>query len=381
MVKFHQMKMKEVLKEFGSGANGLTDELAQKRLKLDGPNLLQAPKKENPLVKFIKQFANFLIILLLVTAVVSLFIPDHQTDAFVIFAVVLLNAIMGFIQEFKAEKAIYALKRLSANEAMVIRNGKQRKMSAADLVKGDVVLFKPGQKIPADCRLMETQGLEVDESILTGESNPVQKYVVDNPKDVPLAERKNMIFMGTVVTQGEGNGVIVKTGMGTEIGKITKMVLEEDETETPLIKQLDKLGQALAGFAIIIGTILFFLVWYQNDFGVSKEDLVLPLLTGVSIMVAVVPEGLPVVVALTLSLGMQIMAKKNALVRRLTGVETLGCTTYICTDKTGTLDQNQNTLVVGNLVKCYHDLPFGSEWDLGKLREFLFDLVIIYTGF
>jgi len=343
MVKYHQEKLKDILNDLETSPSGLNEEKASKRLKLDGPNLLQAPKKESLIKKFIMQFANFLIILLLVTAVVCLFIPDHRTDAAVIFAVVTLNAVMGFIQEFKAEKAIYALKRLSANEATVIRGKRKRKISAADLVRGDIILFTPGQKIPADCRLMESQGLEVDESILTGESNPVVKYVMDNPKHVPLAERKNMIFMGTVITQGEGMGVLVKKGMDTEIGTITKMVLEEDETETPLVRQLDKLGQALAGFAIIIGTILFFLVWYQNGFGVTGEDLTLPLLTGVSIMVAVVPEGLPVVVALTLTLGMQMMAKKNALVRRLTGVETLGCTTYICTDKTGTLTKNEMT--------------------------------------
>lgn len=344
MSDYHQKKIKEVIKELGSGSNGLTEERVQKRLKVDGPNLLQAPKKEPIIIKFLKQFKEFLIIILLVAAVLCLFVPDHMTDAFVIFGVVLLNATMGFYQEFKAEKAIFALKRLSANEATVIRDGKKKKVSAADLVRGDVVLFQPGLKIPADCRLMEVKSLEVDESILTGESNPVQKYSMDNLKNVPLAERKNMVYMGTLVTAGEGQGIIVTKGMDTEIGKITKMVMEEDESDTPLVKQLDMLGKALAVIAVIIGVVVAVLVWWKGGFGFSLKDFVDPFLMFISILVAVVPEGLPVVTALTLTIGMQTMAKKNAIVRRLSGVETLGCTTYICTDKTGTLTKNEMTV-------------------------------------
>jgi len=351
MAKYHQQRLEDILEELGTNDDGLDNYKARKRLKLNGPNLLQAPKKENILVKFLKQFKEFLIILLLVTAVICLFIPDHKTDALVIFTVVILNAIIGFIQEYRAEKAIFALKRLSANKAIVIRNAVERKISAADLVKGDRVVLKPGIKIPADCRLLEAKSLEIDESILTGESNPLHKDINDNPKDIPLAERRNMAYMGTLVTAGKGKGIIVSKGMDTEIGKITKMVFEEDETDTPLVKQLDKFGKVLAVFAMIIGFILAVLVWVKQGMqwqftGVGDffATVGIPLLTGVSIMVAVVPEGLPVVVALTLTLGMKNMAKKKAIVRRLTGVETLGCTTYICTDKTGTLTKNQMTV-------------------------------------
>ena len=374
MKNHHQLPLKEILRNLGTSKDGLSEDKAQKRLALEGPNLLQAPKKENPILKFLKQFTNTLIIILLVTAVVCFFIPGHWTDGIVILLVVMLNGIMGYIQEFRAEKAIFALKRLSAAEANVVRGGKVKKISAADLVKGDIVTFKPGGKIPADCRLVESDSVEIDESILTGESHPITKVEVDQPKDVPLAERKNMAYMGTMVTAGEGKGVVVEVGMGTEIGQITKMVMDEEESDTPLTKQLDKLAKALAVFAMVVGGILFLMVWYKNGHPTALEwdtlnTLVPAFLMGISVMVAVIPEGLPVVVALTLTIGMQMMAKKNAIVRRLAGVETLGCTSYICTDKTGTLTKNQMTV-----KKVYYD---GRTYDVtgegynpeGKIRS------------
>ncbi len=355
MKSYHRLPLRTILQELDTNENGLSLTKVNERLELYGPNLLEAPKKVNPIIKFLKQFANLLIVILIITGIICFFIPDHFTDGIVIFLVVVLNAIIGYIQEYRAEKAIFALKRLSAQEANVIRDGKTSKVSAADLVRGDLIIISAGNKIPADCRVLSEDSLEIDESILTGESLPVSKNAKDEPKDLPLADRKNMLYMGTIVTAGEGRGIVVESGMGTEIGQITKIVMEEESVNTPLTNQLNSLGKFLALFALCIGIILFFLVWYNRSFELTFNALVDPLLTGISIMVAVIPEGLPVVVALTLTIGMQMMAKRNAIVRRLTGVETLGCTTYICTDKTGTLTKNEMTV-----KKLYQD---------GKLYE------------
>ncbi|MCU0798281.1 MAG: HAD-IC family P-type ATPase [Candidatus Thermoplasmatota archaeon] len=344
MRPFHTIPLKEVVADLGTGEEGLKEDKAGRRLRIEGPNILSSKKRENNLVRFLKQFKSSLIIILIVTAIICLFIEDHQTDGIVIFLVVFLNAIMGFVQEFRADNAVHALKRLTASEATVIRGGRKRPILAADLVTGDVIVLSPGMKVPADCRLMETQGVEIDESILTGESLPAAKCEGDVERDVPIPERTNMAYMGTTVMGGEGTAVIVATGMGTEIGKITKMVLEENEGETPLTKQLDKLGKYLAIVALIMGSLLFLISWYDHGLRLDLDEMVTPLLTGISVMVAVIPEGLPVVVALSLTIGMQFMAKKNAIIRKLTGVETLGCTSVICTDKTGTLTKNEMTV-------------------------------------
>ena len=344
MKPYHTVPLKNILQELGTGTGGLEEERAERRLRIEGPNIISSRKRENHLVRFLKQFKNSLILILIVTAVVCLLIEGHRTDGVVIFLVIFLNAMMGFVQEYRADKAVYSLKRLTASEADVIRGGRKRSILAADLVKGDVVSLTPGMKVPADCRLMVSKGLEIDESILTGETVPASKEEVDLDKDVPIPERTNMAYMGTTVVGGEGTAVVVDTGMGTEIGRITKLVLEESEEGTPLTKQLDRLGKFLAVVALVMGALLFLISWYDHGMRLDLDEMVTPLLTGISVMVAVIPEGLPVVVALTLTIGMQFMARKNAIIRKLTGVETLGSTTVICTDKTGTLTRNEMTV-------------------------------------
>ncbi len=364
MIPYHTIPLKEVVADLGSGKDGLKEDRAGRRLRIEGPNILSTKKRENHLVRFLKQFKSSLIIILFITAIICLFIEDHQTDGIVIFLVIFLNAIMGFVQEFRADKAVHALKRLTAVEATVIRDGRKRSILAADLVTGDVIVLSPGMKVPADCRLMGTGSLEVDESILTGESLPAVKMEGDLERDVPIPERTNMAYMGTTVMGGEGNAIIVATGMGTEIGKITKLVLEENKGETPLTKQLDKLGKFLAIVALVIGSLLFLISWYDHGLRLDLDDMLTPLLIGISVMVAVIPEGLPVVVALTLTIGMQFMAKKNAIIRKLTGVETLGCTSVICTDKTGTLTKNEMTarkVFMGNRVFTLTGEGYGSK--------------------
>jgi Ca2+-transporting ATPase len=342
--KPYLLRLPELYKSYETDENGLSSAEAAKRLKEDGPNLLYREKTRHPILKFLDQFYNILIIILLFTAVICFFIPDHFTDGFVILIVVFANAIIGYIQEYRAEKAIFSLKRLSASEATVNRDGKYIRISSTDLVHGDIIQLQAGNKVPADCRLTQLERMEIDESVLTGESHPSEKDVENITKDVPLAERKNMAYMGTIITQGEGSAVVVGTGMRTELGHITKLVLEEEDKPAPLQIQLDRLGRFLAVFAITVGILLFILVWAKADFRLLQEDLVEPALTSISLAVAVIPEGLPVVVALTLTLGMQIMARKNAIVRKLSSVETLGCTSIICTDKTGTLTKNEMTV-------------------------------------
>lgn len=366
--KPYLLKKTELMKALGTTETGISDMEAARRLKEDGPNILHREKRRHPILKFIDQFYNVLIIILLFTSVLCFFIPDHFTDGIVILIVVFANAIIGYIQEYRAEKAIFSLRRLSASEAEVWRSGKMKKVSSADLVHGDIVNLSPGNKVPADCRLIESIRLDINESILTGESHPAEKDTDDIQKDVPLAERKNMGYMGTIVTQGEGKAVIVATGMKTELGHITKMVMEEEEKRAPIEIQLDLLGKKLAAFAILVGIGLFFVVWYKVDFSFAQNDLVNPALTSISLAVAVIPEGLPVVVALTLTIGMQIMAKKNAIVRKLSSVETLGCTTIICTDKTGTLTKNEMTVEKIFVSGKTYDL---KKFDTLSLSEFV----------
>ncbi|UCH87902.1 MAG: HAD-IC family P-type ATPase [Thermoplasmata archaeon] len=365
--KPYLMSLPKLFKSYETTENGLTTAEALQRLKEDGPNLLYREKKRHPFLKFLDQFYNILIIILLFTAILCFFIPIHFTDGFVILIVVFANAIIGYVQEYRAEKAIFSLKRLSASIAMGNRDGELKKVSSADLVHGDIIQLSPGHKVPADCRLFDIDRLEINESVLTGESLPAEKDNELIKKDVSLAERKNMAYMGTIITRGEGNAVVVATGMKTELGHITKLVLQEEEKRAPLQIQLDRLGRFLAVFAISVGILLFILVWAKADFSFLQKDLIEPALTSISLAVAVIPEGLPVVVALTLTLGMQIMARKNAIVRKLSSVETLGCTTIICTDKTGTLTKNEMTVEKIFTSGKVHDLSNSDIFSISSL--------------
>ncbi len=320
--------------------SGLNETEVRERRQKFGKNAVKEKKRVSPAVKFLRQFANILIVILLFTAVICFFIPGHRLDGVVILVVVVINALFGFWTEYKAEKALETLKELSEPTCTVIRSGEKEEISSAELVPGDVVLLRPGMKIPADARLILGGKLEVDEAHLTGESIPVKKRAVNIRHKVPLAERVNMVYMGTTVTNGSGRAIVTSTGMRTEVGNIAGMVAEEEDKEqTHLQKRLDALGKKIGAFAVLIAASIF--VWGIMS---NPNNWLTPALTGVSLAVAVIPEGLPVVVAVTLTFGMLLMARKNAIMRRLASVETLGSTTVICTDKTGTLTRNEMTV-------------------------------------
>jgi Ca2+-transporting ATPase len=332
------MEIKEVFSSLGSTLNGLTRQEAKARLEKFGPNELIEKEKISALKIFIDQFKNFLIIILLAATVVSVFIGEWL-DAIVIFGIVVACAILGLYQEYKAEKAVEALKRIAALTARVIRAGEEVEIPSSDIVPGDVVVLRTGDKVPADCRLVEEMNLRVDEAVLTGESKPVKKSITPLEKsEIAVADRKNMLYTATVVTYGHGRGVVTSTGMNTEFGKIATMIQEVEEEETPLRKRLDVIGKWLGIFSLIICGV-------AGTIGIIKGHGVLEMfIWGVSLAVAAVPEALPAVVTGALSIGVSKMAKKNAIVRKLPAVETLGCTTVICSDKTGTLTKNEMTV-------------------------------------
>jgi Ca2+-transporting ATPase len=320
-------------------AHGLTPEEAQARLAQYGPNELAEKPRPGFLRLLLEQFNNFLIILLLLASLVSLIMGEY-VDAGAILAIVLLNAVLGVVQESKAQQALTALKKMTAPEATVIRGGRTLTVPARELVPGDIVLLETGNHVPADVRLIESVNLHVEEASLTGESVPVRKSadgVLD--RNVPLGDRYNMAFMSTTVTYGRGRGVVVATGMRTQIGMIAEMIHAVEEEPTPLQKKLDQLGRWL-GIAALILCAIVFLVGVLRGFEPLKMFI-----TAVSLAIAAVPEGLPAVVTICLALGMQRMIARHALLRRLPAVETLGSATTICSDKTGTLTQNEMMVV------------------------------------
>lgn len=334
MAEAYQESVENVFKSLGTTKKGLTPGEVKSRLEKYGFNELKVEKKISPLKIFIEQFKSFLILILIVATVVSAFIGEW-IDASVILLIVILNAIFGFFQEYKAERAMEELKKLTPLTAVVIRDGKARRIDAKELVPGDVLVLEAGDRIPADARLFESMELRVDEASLTGESTPVEKNTAQLRKDVQVTDRKNMVFMGTTAVFGRGNAIIISTGMRTEFGKIAKLIQEAEEKMTPLQEKLDKFGKFLGVFIIAICAVVAVLGILK---GLGAIDM---FITGVSLAVAAIPEGLPAVVTITLALGLQKMAKKNAIVRRLPAVETLGSTTVICSDKTGTLTKNE----------------------------------------
>jgi len=341
---WHNLSVSEVVKSLNSGIQGLTREEAERRLDQFGPNELVEKGKTPPWVLFLGQFKNFLIIILLVAAIVSAILAllgeGDIWDPILIVIIVFFAAGLGFFQEYRSEKAMEALKKMTAPTATVIRDGEEEKIPARDLVPGDIILLQTGDRIPADSRLTEAVNLKIDEAPLTGESISVGKTNEIVPGDVPVADRKNMAYMGTTVVYGRGKALVTGTGMATEFGKIASMLQEVKPPPTPLQVSLNKIGKILgiaclaicavvAGVGIIVGMfshILEAFIW------------------GVSLAVAAVPEALPAVTTICLALGVQRMVKRNALLRRLPAVETLGCTTFICSDKTGTLTQNEMTV-------------------------------------
>lgn len=329
-MKWEKKSIEETLKELNTTKNGLSSAEAQKRSQDYGLNELVEEKKDGPVKKFLMQFMDILIILLIVAAVAAYFVGD-AIDAAVILLVVILNATVGFLQENKAEKAMEKLKGLVSSEAVVIRDGKTEKIPASQLTRGDVVVVEEGDNVPADIRLIESYDLRIDESSLTGESLPVSKT---HDEEKAENERENIAYMDSDVISGRGIGAVVEIGMQTSIGKIAEMLQGED-TATPLQEKISGLGKMLGLIAVVVCVGVFIL---QLAKGVP---LVETFLTAVSLAVAAVPEGLPAILTLTLALGMQRMAKVNAVVRKLLAVETLGSCTVICTDKTGTLTLNK----------------------------------------
>ena len=329
----------EILAEFHTSPNGLSEEQAKKNLEKYGPNKLAEEKKKSLFAKFIDQFKDLMIVVLIVAAIIAAF-SGEAADCVIILAVVILNAIFGVFQESKAEDAINALKEMSTPNAHVKRNGQFVTIKSDELVPGDIVLLEAGDVVPADIRLIEAASLKIEESALTGESVPVEKQVTTlTDPETSLGDRVNMAYMNSNVTYGRGVGVVVATGMNTEVGHIAGMLANADETQTPLKASLNQLGKILTVIVLAIAVIMFVVgVFVRGD---NPLDM---LLTSISLAVAAIPEGLPAIVTIILALGTQKMAKRHALVRKLPAVETLGATDIICSDKTGTLTMNKMTV-------------------------------------
>ncbi|MBI2208544.1 cation-translocating P-type ATPase [Candidatus Woesearchaeota archaeon] len=333
----HYKKIEDIFKELQTGKEGLAEEEAEKRLQKHGYNEIKEAKKISPIRIFLSQFNSIVIYILIAALAISVFLGE-TIDAIVIGAIVIANAIIGFVQEYNAEKSIEALKKLASLKAAVIRDGKEKEIDSKLLVPGDIIKLQTGDKIPADARVIELVILETQEAALTGESLPVKKDLKVLPEKTQLADRLNMVFSGTIITHGKGKAVVTNTGMQSEIGKIAELIEEAETEPTPLQKQMNKLGRWLGVLTIVVAIIVFFSGILK---GGSMHEF---FLVAVSLAVAAIPEGLPAVVTVGLAIGVKQMIKRNALIRKLPSVETLGETTVICTDKTGTLTKNEMTV-------------------------------------
>lgn len=350
--KFYCQEIDSVFTAVSSDADGLSSAEAEKRLAENGKNRLAEGKKDSLIKRFFAQLADPMIIILLVAAAISgvLAVVENESfaDVIIILAVVLINAILGVYQESKAEKAIEALQEMSAATSRVIRDGKVVIVKSEDLVVGDIVLLEAGDAVPADGRLIENASLKIEEAALTGESVPVTKFIdiinlEENQKDVSLGDRKNMVYMGSVVVYGRGKAVITATGMNTEMGKIADALTKAEAGQTPLQIKLSQLSKILTWLVLGICVVIFGVQLIRNGFGF--DTVLHSFMVAVSLAVAAIPEGLAAVVTVVLSIGVTNMSKRNAIIRKLTAVETLGCAQIICSDKTGTLTQNKMTVV------------------------------------
>ena len=354
MKKTYAQSAEEVLRNLGVGSEGLTSAQARERLAEYGPNKLKEAEKPTLLQRFIQQLKDPMLIILMVAAAVSAVTNlmaghNEMAEVIIILAVVLLNAILGVFQESKAEAAIEALQTMTAATCKVMRDGKMVILHSDELVPGDVIMLEAGDAVPADGRIIENASLKIEEAALTGESVPVNKMlealgVIEGQDEVPLGDRKNMCYMGSTVVYGRGKAVITTTGMDTEMGKIAGALAATEEEQTPLQRKLDELGKMLSKLVLGICVFIFaFNLIMAGDF--HLEMILETFMTAVSLAVAAIPEGLATVVTVVLSVGVTNMSKRNAVIRRLTAVETLGCTQVICSDKTGTLTQNKMTVV------------------------------------
>ena len=368
---WHSSSVEEIAKNLKTNINiGLTDDEAQKRFERYGPNNLKEKKKESIFVKFIKQFNDFMIITLIIAAIISAVVSKlngeaDYIDSIIIVAIVIFNAIMGLVQEQKAEKSLEALKKMSAPNAKVRRNGRVQEIDATMVVPGDIVILEAGNYVPADCRLINSCNLKIEESALTGETIPSLK---DSSKilkeNTAMGDLCNMVFATTIVVNGHGEAIVVETGMNTRVGKIAGMIIEDESPETPIQKKLAEVGKILAIACIIICVLIFVI-------GIFKKIPIIEMfMTSVGLAVAAIPEGLPAIVTIMLSIGVTKMAKKNSIIRKLPAVETLGSSSVICSDKTGTLTQNKMT--VTEVRNCFGRANSNE-------RKFIFELGTMCT--
>jgi len=335
---WHALPLEAVLQRLDSRPSGLTAGEAARRLAAHGPNELPAAKPRNALRRFLAQFGNLLIYVLLVAAAVTMLL-GHPTDAAIIFGVVLINAIVGFVQEGRAEQALEAIRGMLTPHASVLREGKRLTIDAADLVPGDMVLLEAGDRVPADLRLSHARGLRIEEAALTGESVPVDKSAEPIIAEVAAGDRTSMAFSGTLVAAGQGMGVVVATGVATELGRISGLIGGVRQLSTPLLQQMDAFARRLTAIILGLAALVFAFAWLVRAYGAEEAFMAV-----VGIAVAAIPEGLPAVLTITLAIGVRRMAARNAIIRRLPAVETLGAVSVICTDKTGTLTRNEMTV-------------------------------------
>lgn len=358
-MQFYLKNSNEVLKEVNSNENGLTSKEASSRLEANGKNKLAEPKKDGLVKRFFKALADPMIIILLVAAFISAGTTiysnvvtganESYADLFIILFVVILNTVLSLVQESKAENAISALMEMTKATSKVIRDGQIKVIKSEDLVVGDVIVLEAGDAIPADCRILESHSMKVEEAAITGESVPVNKItdilmLSETSKEVPLGDRTNMLYSGSTIVYGRGKAVIVATGMDTEMGKIADALAQTENQETPLQKKMSELSKVLTKLVLGISAFVFVFTLIRNG-AFSGEAILDTFLVAIALAVAAIPEGLPAVVTIILSIGVTSMSKRQALVRKLTAVETLGCTQIICSDKTGTLTQNKMTVV------------------------------------
>ena len=350
---FHALATADALAAVEASADGLSHDEVTRRLEVYGVNRLPEPPRRSAFLRFLSHFHNLLIYVLLASAAVTVAL-GHGVDAGVILAVVLVNAVIGFIQEGRAEQAMAAIRGMLAPRSAVLRDGRRTSVDAADLVPGDIVLVEPGDRVPADLRLIEARGLSAEEAILTGESVPVDKRTAPVDEGVALGDRSSMLFSGTLVSAGTGRGVVVATGVKTQIGRISGMLATVEKLTTPLVRQMDVFGRWLTVFILVVAASLLV---YGHFVGHLPFDELFMAVVGLS--VAAIPEGLPAVLTITLAVGVQAMARRNAIVRRLPAIETLGSVSVICSDKTGTLTRNE--MMAATLAAHEHVYSIGGN--------------------
>ena len=365
---WHTLKIEETVRMLKTNIEkGLADNDILKRKGKYGINKLNENKKESIFIRFIKQFNDFMIIILIIASIISAVVSYIQGendyfDSIIIIAIVVINAIMGLVQEARAEKSIESLKKLTPQTAKVIRNGSIQEVNAEELVPGDIIELDAGGFVPADCRLIKCFNLKIEESSLTGETVPVTKnYDKTYEERVALGDMKNMAFMGSIVVTGHGKAIVTETGMNTKIGTIANMIIKEDAPETPIQKKLSEVGKTLGIVCLVICLIIFII-------GIFKRiEPIEMFMTSVGLAVAAIPEGLPAIVTIMLSIGVTKMAKKNSIIRKLPAVETLGSSNVICSDKTGTLTQNKMT--VQKLFVNNNIYDIANEDEINKFKQ------------